>query len=211
MNLAPFLPIAVVVGIKAVLLFSGSNKHQIIDGNPTYNYPRRIAYFMLVACWGPVALLMFLALSQASWIEIRSDISACIILLTFAIVGTVSPIYFYRFRVVLDRHAIRSGAFFFKEVPYADIVRVRYVQGRRSGQIMLYTASHKRIDVSESIGDFGSCVREIAARLPNGVTIPREGRMLKYLGDPAVAAGAQGSTTAVRLRARLSAWRSRHK
>jgi len=206
MNLAPLLPFAVVVGINAVLFLCGSNKHRIIDGNPTYSYPRGIAYFVLISNWGVVAFLVLLALSQSQGF----DISSWIILLTFAYVGTVFPVYIYRFRLVLDRHVIRSGAFFFKEVPYADIVRVKYVQGRRSGQVILYTGSRKRMNVWETIGDFGSCVREIAARLPSGVTIPREGRMFTYLGDPALAAAAQASTTAAGLRARLRAWRNRH-
>jgi hypothetical protein len=133
------------------------------DRSLTYRWPRSFAYFTL-ALYYAMALIPVL-LPQA---RIKEPILAWLTLPVFLVVGTWGFVYFLRFRIVLDEATIRSGAFFHKAIPYREITRVRYTQGRYA-RLILYSSSGKRIYVPETIDRFRACVTEIKARLPVGL------------------------------------------
>jgi hypothetical protein len=163
MNLAPLTPLMVGLVLLILNAFAKGGKHLLVDGNPTYAYPKAFAYFLL-AFAGLFALMPLI---------IRDPH----IVIAAPIVATVVTLFFFawaiRYRVVLDKDVISCGAFFIRRFRYSDVTRVKYYDV----QFMIYASSSRwPMTVYYQIVDFRSFLEEIKARLPKGVTVERLGR-----------------------------------
>lgn len=174
MNLAPLAPIAVGIATQLVLLLTERNEHLAVDGCSVYRWSRALVLFLVVGC-GAMSLFM------ASNASLTDPLAGKVVVAVFVLSLTLSCLYFYRYRVIVDATSIRAGAFSLKKIAFRDVVRARYVQGQNSGQIILCDSNGKKINIWETIGDFGACAREISSRLPTGVSLNDEGRMTNYL------------------------------
>ncbi|MDR3446266.1 hypothetical protein [Dyella sp.] len=73
------------------------------------------------------------------------------VMLTFATVGAFGFAYTYRYRIIVSDTSIRVGAFSLDTINFADVAEVRYIQGQKSGQIILRAKSGLRINIWETI------------------------------------------------------------
>lgn len=178
MNLAPLTPLVVSVVAPLVLVLTRRNTHSEERGCSVYMWSQGLAYFILAGYLVLVLLLGFLPQSRAI-----DDPVGRVVMLTFAVVGALGFAYIHRYRVIVSDAAIQVGAFSQKRISFSDVADVRYVQGQKSGQIILRSKSGVSINIWETINDFGSCARAINARLPAGITLPSEGRMDRYLHE----------------------------
>jgi len=174
MNLAPLGPMVVGIVTPLVLLLTQRNTHLVMDGCSVYRWSRGVVAFCLI---GFYAMGLFMGF-QSSLIQLPAG---KVIVTVFFLAGTVSCLYLYRFRVVIDATSIQTGAFSLKKMDFREVVRAWYVQGQNSGQIILENSIGKQINIWETVNDFGACAREINSRLPEGVSIASEGRMAGYL------------------------------
>ena len=163
MNLAPLIPVSVAVVLLILKVLTKNDKHQLVDGNPTYAYPKAMAYIFVV-----------MALLIASLPFIIRDphivIAAPIVVTALALFCFAWAI---RYRVVLDKEVIRCGAFVIRQFRYSDVTRVQHY----GVKVMIYASSSRwPMKVYFQIVDFGSFVEELKARLPQGVTLERIGR-----------------------------------
>jgi hypothetical protein len=176
MDLSPFTPLVVSAVTPLVLLLFHRDRHRVINGCLVYQWSKGFPWFFLIMGSAIALLIGFLPQSRAV-----DDPNGRMVVLVISVVSAMAFAYFFRFRVLVNRDSIEIGAFFLRKVNFCDVVSAKYIQGQNSGQIALYTNARKRINVWETINDFGSCAREINARLPDGVSIPSEGRMANYL------------------------------
>ena len=171
MNLALFLPIAVSLAIPLVLATFRRDEHSDVEGVLTYRWPIGFAYFFLAG----YSLLAFLLPYLPLVFPDRSGkypVANLPLSLAVLLVGTLLAIYIFRFRVVLEKTAVRSGAFLSKSICYSEIVSVSYVE--RAKQLIVRASSGKRIRIAGTLGDFASLVVELEHRLPEGQSMPRE-------------------------------------
>lgn len=136
----------------------------MMGDDSTYRWPRGTPLFCLIGLYA----LGFLAAGQPS---LTNLFAGKVVVATYFLVSTLFAIYLFRFRVILDATSIRAGAFFFKEIEFADVIRAKYVQDDGRGQIILYARTGVRITIEETINDFGACARAINARLPEHLVI----------------------------------------
>lgn len=179
MNLAPFTPLVVSLALLAMNVLFKNQKHLVIDGVPTYTYPRGIGYFFLICaflfCIAPW-LLPFIA---------KRDHGQQVIPVGLSVVATSAALFSFiwatRYRVTLDKEAIKCGSFFIRQFRYSDMTRVRYYGAVVKGQFMIYASSSRwPMTIYSSINDFGSFLDEIRMRLPKNVVIERLGRYAKH-------------------------------
>jgi len=131
----------------------------------TYRWPRGTSLFCLIGLYA----FGFLMAAQPGLMHLFIGEVA---VAAYFLVATLSCLYLYRFRVVLDATSLRAGAFFLKKMAFADVVRAMYVQGDDCGQIVLWASNGARIRISETIEEFGACASAINARLPQHLFIP---------------------------------------
>jgi hypothetical protein len=178
-NLFPFLALVVPVGVSLVLVALRRDKHAEIDGQLIYQWPRGYVYFFL-AGFSSLALIVTLGpvlLPDRQGSNFTAGLPHALV---YLLLGSIITVYVFRFRVVLGRSTIRSGAFFTKEITLSEIVRVEYREAMK--QLVLISMQGKRIRVAETISDFKSFVRELEVRLPPQVAVPREGRLAQLVG-----------------------------
>ncbi len=178
MNLAPLTPLVVSVAAPLVLALTHRSRHLVEGGCSIYMWSRGLAYFILVGYLILVFVLGFLPQSRAI-----DDPAGRAVMLAFATIGALGFAYTYRYRIIVNDAEVRAGAFSLRTVKFADVTEARFIQGQRSGQIILRSKSGLTINIWETINDFGSCARAINARLPEGLSLPGEGRMTSYLHE----------------------------
>lgn len=174
MNLAPLTPVVVGIATHFVLLLTQRNRHLVLDGCSVYRWSRWIVLFCVIGCG---AMCLYMA-SNASLTDL---LAGKVVVAMFAASLTMSCLYLYRFRIILNATSIWAGAFSLKKMDFRDVVSARYVQGQNSGQIILCDGNGKKINIWETVDDFGACAREINSLLPEGVSISSDGRMAAYL------------------------------
>jgi len=135
----------------------------------TYRWPRGTSLFSLIGLYA----LGFLMAAQPG---LTNPLAGKVVVAAYFLAATSFCLYLYRFRVILDATSIRTGAFFFKRMEFAEVVRATYRQGNDSGQIILCASHGMRIRVSETIENFEACTRAINSRLPKHLLITRVGR-----------------------------------
>jgi hypothetical protein len=141
------------------------NTGLMMNDQSTYRLPRGTPLFCLIALYA----LGFLIAAQPN---LTNLFAGKVVVAVYFLIAPLLCLYLYRFRVILDATSIRTGAFFLKKMAFADVVRAKYVQGNDSGQIVLYASNGMQISISETIEEFGVCVRAINARLPRHLLIP---------------------------------------
>lgn len=137
----------------------------------TYRWPRGMPLFGLIGLYS----LGFLVAAQP---KLTSLVVGQVAVAAYFVVATLFCLYLYRFRLTLDATSIRAGAFFLKEMAFADIVRATYVHGHDSGKIILYARDGTQISLGDTIEDFGACARAINSRLPKNLSIAHIGRTM---------------------------------
>jgi hypothetical protein len=166
MNLAPLTPVVVALVLLILNALFKGDRHLVVDGNPTYTYPKGGAYFFLV-------LAAFIALLPSIIRDPHVVIGIPILVASAAI---FSFIWAIRYRVVLEKEVISCGAFFIRRFRYSDITRVKYYDT----QFMIYASSSRwPMTVFFQIVDFGSFLKDIEARLPKHIKVERLGRLTR--------------------------------
>lgn len=176
MNLSPLTPLFVLAITLIVLLLFHRDRHGVLNGCLVYQWSKGYPWLFLIMGCSLALLIGFLPQAQAV-----DDPNGRLAMVAIFLASVWAFAYFFRYRVLIDDHSIYAGAFFLRAVNFSEVVAARYIQGRNSGQIILRTHAGKQINVWETVNDFGSCAREINARLPLGVSIPSKGRMSNYL------------------------------
>lgn len=178
MNLSPLTPLVVSAIAPIILLLFHRDRHRVLNGCLVYPWSKGSSWFLLIMGCALALLIGFLPQSRAV-----DEPNGRLAMLAIFVASAWAFAYFFRYRVLIDEDSIQLGAFFLRKVSFSEVVSARYIQGRKSGQIILRTHAGKQVNVWETINDFGSCAREINARLPTGVSIPSKGRMANYLRD----------------------------
>jgi len=176
MNLSPFAPLVVSAVTPLILLLFHRERHRVINGYLVYQWSKGFPWFFLIMGCAIALLIGFLPQSRAV-----EDPNGRIVMFAISLSSALAFAYFIRYRVIINGESIRTGAFFLSKVNFFEVASAKYIQGKNSGQIILCTRTGKKVNVWETINDFGSCACEINARLPIGVSIPSEGRMADYL------------------------------
>lgn len=176
MNLSPFTPFVVSAVTPLILLLFHRDQHRVVNGILVYQWAKGFPWFFLTMGCAIALLIGFLPQSRAV-----DDPNGRLVMLAISVGSALAFAYFFRYRVLISGDSIRIGAFLLSKVNFSEVVSAKYIQGQNSGQIILRTNAGKQINIWETINDFGSCAREINARLPNNVSIPSEGRMADYL------------------------------
>jgi hypothetical protein len=130
----------------------------------TYRWPRGTPLFSLIGLYA-LGLLMAAQPRLTHVLVGKAAITA------YFLLSTLFCLYLYRFRITLDASSIRAGAFFFRQMAFADVVRTTYVHDNDGGKITLYASDGTQIRIGETIEDFGSCANAINARLPRHLLI----------------------------------------
>ncbi|WP_201314613.1 hypothetical protein [Dyella sp. EPa41] len=140
----------------------------------TYRWPRGTPLFCLIGLYA----LGFLATAQPN---LTNLFVGKVVVAAYFLASTLFAIYLYRFRVVVDATSIRTGAFFIKQMKFADVVRAKYAQGDGCGQIILYASNGMRIHIWETINDFEACARAINSGLPEHHSVAPGRRAVEVL------------------------------
>ncbi|MEO6969135.1 MAG: hypothetical protein ABI132_11880 [Rhodanobacteraceae bacterium] len=82
--------------------------------------------------------------------------------LGFAAFAFFMGIYFFRYRVVLNRETLTIGAFFKKVTKISDIAEVRFQRENRTNQLIVLLRNGCKITFSGMLGDFQSLVSTLS-------------------------------------------------
>jgi len=167
-NLAPLTPLLVGLVLLILRVLFKGDKHRVVDGNPTFAYPKGYAYFFLVLA------VLFTVFFPLMALHIR-DPDTVLLTIPIAMSATIwiAFIWAIRYRVVLDKGFVSCGALFVRRFRYSDITRIEDYGIR----LMIYASSSRwPMAVYYQIADFRSFMEEIKARLPKNVEIEKRER-----------------------------------
>ena len=146
MNLAPLTPMVVSLGMAALAAL-GSREHRRVQGDVeiykfpsvyTYLFFGAFAFFAVVACMpsltgrNPVTIATF-------WL--------------FPALAFVGGLYFFRYRLVIDRGGMTLGAFFRRHIDLGQVVDAKLKTGR-GAELTLVLRGGSKVRLSGLLTDF---------------------------------------------------------
>ena len=150
------------VALGVVLCLPYRQQHRVENGNLVYTCSPGVTYFFLAA------ILVFLSLPWwGPMLAPKSPGDVAGVGLFPAGCAALWLIWARAYRVVLSKDAVKSGAFWVKELDYREIQQAKLI---RTG-LIIYGGSGAKVRVERQLADFSSFMAEFKQRLPSGVKI----------------------------------------
>jgi len=146
MNLAPFTPMVVSLGVAALAAL-GSREHRRVQGDvETYKFPSVYTYLFV----GAFAFFAVVACMPSLTGRDPTTIAAFWL---FPALAFVAGLYFFRYRLVIDRGWITVGAFSPRHIDLGQVVDAKLHTGR-GAELTLVLEGGSKVRLSGLLTDF---------------------------------------------------------
>jgi len=141
----------------AITFAASRARHETSGVQELYRYPPMVGWLMAICG------VFFLCIPLLPGRGDVPPLTFFAFFAAFAACGFAGAIYFFRFQVIVDETEFRFGTLRFETIPFAEVVDTDVTAGPRSN-LLVYLRDGRRLQFSNTLGDFSSLADSLGAR-----------------------------------------------